>query len=105
MLLFVLIWLWLGIVFLEPPLLLGLSLGGVPLAGFSPGLAIAAMVLAFLLWGLFCWRFGFPLYLACLYPVIIALAIFIALRSLLLTLRGHATWKGRTLSRPRIHWL
>jgi len=102
---FVLIWAWLGVVFLEPPLLLALSLVGVPLAGFSPGLAIAAMALALLLWGLFCWRFGFPLYLAGLYPVIMALVIFIALRSLLLTLRGRTTWKGRTLSRPKIHWL
>ena len=102
---FVLIWLWLGVVFLEPPLLLALSLVGVPLAGFSPGLALAAMALAFLLWGLFCWRFGFPLYLACLYPVIMALVIFIALRSLLLTLQGRTTWKGRTLSRPKIHWV
>jgi len=102
---FILIWLWLGVVFLEPPLLLALSLVGVPLAGFSPGLAIAAIALALLLWGLFCWRFEFPLYLAFLYPVIIALVIFIALRSLLFTLRGRATWKGRTLDRPKIHWL
>jgi hypothetical protein len=85
--------------------LLALNLVGVPLAGFSPGLAIAAIVLALLLWGLFCWRFSFPLYLAFLYPVIIALVIFIALRSLLLTLQGRTTWKGRTLSRPKIHWV
>ena len=102
---FVLIWAWLGVVFLEPPLLLALSLVGVPLAGFSPGLAIAAMVLALLLWVLFCWRFGLPLYLAGLYPVIMTLVIFIALRSLVLTLRGRTTWKGRTLSRPQIHWV
>jgi len=102
---FVLIWAWLGVVFLEPPLLLALSLVGVPLAGFSPGLALAAIALALLLWGLFCWRFGFPLYLAGLYPVIMTLVIFIALRSLVLTLRGRTTWKGRTLSRPQIHWV
>jgi chlorobactene glucosyltransferase len=105
---FVFVWLWLGIVFLGPLLLLGLSMGGLlfqdlrQLSSQVIALSITAVILALLLWGLIHWRFGFSGYLTFLYPITILLAIIIAFSSLLFTLTGRATWKNRRLVRPKL---
>lgn len=101
---FVFVWLWLGVVFLEPLLVLVLAVSHVPVAGPSVILAGTAVALSALLWGITDWRFGFPLYLALFYPLTIVLAIVIAMRSMILTLTGRATWKGRTLVKREIRW-
>jgi chlorobactene glucosyltransferase len=101
---FVFAWFWLGVVFVEPPLLLAFSLAGAPLPGMSLSLAALSVAAALLLWGLHHRRFGFSLHLAWLYPLPILLALFIAMRSLALTLAGQATWKGRILVRPKVSW-
>jgi chlorobactene glucosyltransferase len=101
---FVFIWLWLGVVFLEPLLLLLLGTTAAPLSGLSLGLAAAAVALSLLSWGITHWRFGFPLYLVFFYPITMLLAVAIAMSSMVLTLRGRATWKGRTLARQAIRW-
>jgi chlorobactene glucosyltransferase len=100
--LFVFVWLWLGIVFWEPLVVIILGVIGVSMPALSPVLAAAAMVLSLLLWALSHRRFGFPLYLSFLYPVSILLVEIIAGRSVWLTLRGQATWKGRILGKPQI---
>jgi chlorobactene glucosyltransferase len=97
-LLYIPIWLWLGVVFLEPPVMLVLGLLGVPLPEPSALLAAAAIGLSVLLWGGNCWRFGLPAYLPLLYPVIMLVTEAVAARSLILTLTGRATWKGRRLA-------
>jgi chlorobactene glucosyltransferase len=96
--LFLFIWLYLLMLFWEPLIILALGLAG---AGSSQNLvpAARAVALSLLLWGLANWRFGFPLYLTFLYPLTILLTLVIALRSMLLTLTGRATWKGRRLTR------
>jgi chlorobactene glucosyltransferase len=99
-LIYVPIWLWLAVVFLEPPAMLALGLLGLPLPEGSVLLAAAAMGLSMLLWALGTWRFGLPRYLPLLYPLIILVTEGIAARSLILTLTGRATWKGRRLSAP-----
>jgi chlorobactene glucosyltransferase len=100
---FVLIWSWLLFVFVEPPLVLVLGITGVSVVGFfSVGLAARAVGASLVLWGLTCWRFGFPLYLVFFYPITILLTTSIAVRSLLFTLTGRATWKGRTLTRQSL---
>lgn len=95
--LFILVWVCLGVLFWEPLTLLALRGVGVPISASSIFLAIGAVALSLLLWVIPYWRFGFPLWLACLYPVTVLLAAIIASRSMLLTLRGQATWKGRVL--------
>jgi chlorobactene glucosyltransferase len=95
---FLFVWLWLGLVFWQPLVILGLTGLGANLPPPSPLLAAAAVVASLLLWGLSYWRFGFRLWLVPIYPLSVLAAVWLALRSLLLTVRGRATWKGRTLA-------
>lgn len=97
--LFALVWLWLGLVFWEPLVVLAFGVSGAPISALSLLLAAAAVVLSLLLWIISHRRFGFPLYLAFLYQVTILLIETVAARSLLLTLGGQATWKGRRLGK------
>jgi chlorobactene glucosyltransferase len=105
LLLFLFAWIWIGVVFYEPIIVLILKLAGAPIDPISNVFAVAAIAESLLLWGLVILRLRFPAYLALLYPVIAAISVAAALRSAWLSLRGRATWKGRTLGRPRIHWL
>lgn len=101
--LFVFVWLWLGIVFWEPLVVIILGVTGVSMPALSPVLAATAIVLSLLLWALSHRRFGFPLYLSFLYPFSMLLVDIIAGRSVWLTLRGQATWKGRILGKSQVH--
>lgn len=102
---FLFAWLWMGYLFFRPPLELVLRLS------FSPDqvqiiwLCAIAILEALLLWMLTTWRFRFPGYLFLVYPAIIFMSVWIALRSVYLSLRGKSTWKGRTLERQKIHWI
>jgi len=100
--LFVFVWSWLGMVFWEPLIVLILGAAGMPISALSLVLAIVAVMLSLLLWGISHRRFSFPLYLAFLYPVSVLLVEMIAVRSVWLTLRGRATWKGRTLGKSQV---
>lgn len=93
------VWLWLGIVFLEPPVLLAAAALGAPLPGTAVALAAGCVAAALVLWLITAVRFRFPLYLALLYPVVVALGVAIALRSAVLTAMGRTTWKGRPVAR------
>jgi chlorobactene glucosyltransferase len=98
---FILVWLWMFLSFLEPLAGLLLLAFNAPLAGFSTELAAWAIGLSLLLWGLSAWRFGLPLHLTLFYPLIVTMTYVIAMRSLVLSLTGRSTWKGRTLLRTR----
>ncbi len=98
-LLYVPIWLWLAVVFLEPPLLLALGFLGVPVPGASALLAAAAIGLSMLLWAVVCKRTRLPAYLPLIYPLIILVTEAVAALSLLSTLAGRTDWKGRRLAR------
>ena len=100
---FVFVWSWLALTFLEPPIGLILLAAGVPMPGFSTELAALAIGLSLLLWGISHWRFGFPLQLTLAYPLGVLLSYVIAMRSMVLALTGRSTWKGRTLlkTKPR----
>ncbi len=102
---FLLIWLWIGIVFLQPPIVLALIAAGLLHSTYSVVMAVAGIFFAVLLWGISNARFGFPLHLALLYPATIVLVLFIAVRSVVFAVRGRATWKGRTMVQPRVRWL
>jgi len=101
---FLFIWLWLAVVFLEPLVVLAMAATGATMSDFSLGLAAAAVDLSLFLWGVSTWRFGFPLYLVFLYPLTIFLVVTIALSSMVLTISGRSTWKGRRLIKQKIRW-
>ncbi len=102
---YLLVWLWIGIVFLQPPLVLALIASGLLHSAYSAVMAAVGIFFAVLLWGIANARFGFPLYLALLYPVTTALVLFIAVRSAAFAARGRSTWKERTMVQARIRWV
>ncbi|HUV88066.1 MAG TPA: glycosyltransferase, partial [Anaerolineae bacterium] len=102
---FLFVWLWTGLVFWEPLVVLGLKIMGLPLRPFSPTLAAVAVAESLLLWGITYWRFRLPRYLVFFYPLSVLLFVTIAMRSMVLTLTGRATWKGRSLARQRVRWI
>ena len=101
---YTLLWLWVAVAFLEPPAILLAGLSGAAISGLSLALAGLAVVISVLLWGLSHRRFGFPFYLALCYPLTVLLAMAIAVWSLVLTLAGRSTWKGRRVVKQKVHF-
>jgi chlorobactene glucosyltransferase len=99
---FLFVWTWLGIVFLEPAILLVLYAAGLPVAPFSPGLAAAAVALSLLAWVIPLRRFHYPAWLALLYPATIFLAVCVAGLSLYQAARGQMKWKDRPVAGRRL---
>ena len=95
-------WLWLSIVFVQPLLTLLSALAGAQIAPLLLTLSAIQVVLALALFGLFYLRFELPLYLTFCYPLTVLMGAVLAFRSILLTLRGRSTWKGRTLLKPKV---
>lgn len=99
LLLFLFVWLWLVVLFWEPLIVIGWRLAGGPVWADSLRLALASVAVSLVLWGISNWRFRLPQRQTLLYPLTIWLAVIIALYSLLGTLTGRATWKGRPIHR------
>jgi chlorobactene glucosyltransferase len=99
---FVFVWLWLGLVFLGPIVVVALRIGGVSITPRAFGLAVAAVMASALLWSLTIWRFRFPRLLVILYPASVLLAVAVAFRSIAMTRFGRATWKGRSLQQKNL---
>jgi chlorobactene glucosyltransferase len=104
LLFFIGVWAWLAIVFLLPVAVLIAAMLGVPVPKVDAGIALVGVALGLASWGICHLRFGFPLRMTPLYPVTILLALYIAVRSVVLALRGRATWKGRTLAQHPVRW-
>ncbi len=102
---YVFAWLIVGSAFLQAPVVLVSWWLGHSLMSFPPGMATIAVILSFTLWLISYRRFKFPAYLASLYPLSLGLFILVAGWSLIHTLSGTATWKGRTLERVAMRWL
>jgi chlorobactene glucosyltransferase len=95
---------WLLVMFWQPLVVLGLQLSG--LAAFArPAALVACLGLSLLLWLVPYTEMRIPFVLACLYPLTILANIGVAARSLVHSLGGRITWKGRTIARPRWKWL
>jgi chlorobactene glucosyltransferase len=90
--------LWLLVLFLYPPILLGLFAGGLA-TGAPIALTSACIVLALAVWLIPYRALRLPAWLAALYPLVVAVSALVALRSLWLTATGRLTWKGRRLKR------
>lgn len=95
--LYVFAWTWIGMVFLEPILVLILYGLGFQPSFFPAALAWIAVLEATLLFLLIYVRFRFPVYLALFYPLSVSILVWLAFRSLISTLRGSAGWKDRSL--------
>jgi chlorobactene glucosyltransferase len=101
-LLYLLAWLWIGFVFLEPVVVLVLSCLGISLAYFPVSLAWIAVLESLLLFVIANHYSRIPLYLVWFYPVSITLFVTLALRSLYFAWQGRHDWKDRSLPRPII---
>jgi len=101
---FMVTWTWLLVAFLLPIGVVLVRLAGAPVPALDMGIAVVGLAAGLASWGLAYLRFGIPAYLIPLYPVTLILALVIALRSILLVVRGQSTWKGRTLVRNRARW-
>lgn len=95
-------WLWIGYVFLAPPLVILLDWLGIQLHYFPTSLAWIAVLESAFLFVLAYRRFHLPIFLVLFYPVSISLFVCIALRSLVFAWRGSHDWKDRSLPRPVI---
>lgn len=96
------IWTWLGIVFIEPILLILLGSFWSGISNQSTSLAGLSIFLSAALWGVVTWRFRFPWTTVFFYPLTVVLCLIVAASSLIYNLRGEATWKGRQISRPKV---
>lgn len=92
-------WLWMWWLFVFPMAGLLLAALDMPLPGFQPRLAWAAMLLSWFLWAEHGREPDTPWAVTLLYPVTVTLFVLIALRSAWVTvLRRPLVWKGRLIS-------
>jgi chlorobactene glucosyltransferase len=92
---FLFVWIWLGVVFFGPLVVLGLAAFGVVTSAFSVVAAGCAVLLGLVLWGMANTKFRFGWWVSLLYPATVMLSIAIAFRSLVLVASRQARWKGR----------
>jgi chlorobactene glucosyltransferase len=104
LLLFAVAWAWIEVAFILPPLAALVHAFGMPVDFFPPELAFFTTVAAWACWWLACRRFGFPLSLSFIYPILLTLFVMIAFRSMVINLTGRAHWKGREVSRVLWRW-
>lgn len=104
LLVYLFVFAWLALMFLEPLIILGLKLTGhAPQAHLFE--LFACIGLSMLVWLLPYLALRIPLGLGLLYPLTILANEAVAIRSLRLSLTGQLTWKGRHLPRPKWKWV
>lgn len=97
--LFLFVWIWLVIVFWQPVVTLIILATGVSVPAKYIVPSVFNLCLSLLIWGIFYRRFKFPFYLTFLYPITQIVVSTVAMFSMVRSLKGTTTWKGRTLSR------
>lgn len=102
---FIFIWFWMGFVFIGTPVIGALGFSNVLSYEKLAWLCAANTILGLVLWTTAILRFGFPAHLSFFYPLIVAMSIGLALTSFFLTVSGNSKWKGRTLIKPKVHWI
>jgi chlorobactene glucosyltransferase len=98
------VFLWLAALFVWPLITLAALAFGRAYA-FQPGEMLVCIGLSLLVWIIPYFEMGVPLALGFIYPVTILANEVVAFRSLILSLTGRLSWKGRPLTRPRWKWL
>lgn len=104
LLIYMFVFLWLLILFWDPLIVLfAFTIGQVPVSLINE--LIICIGLSLLIWIIPYKELGIPSYLGFLYPVTILVNVGIAFLSLLFSLTGRLTWKGRQLASPKWRWL
>jgi len=98
-LLYCLGWAWISISFFAPLIALIEIILSVPV-NFPVPIAGLAIFEALLMFTLAYRRFRFPAYLVMLYPLSMFIFVLLAFRSLIYSLLGYGSWKGRELAPP-----
>jgi chlorobactene glucosyltransferase len=101
---FAFVWSWIGVVFLEPPLVLAAYLLSWQIPARIVTLALVSATGALALWIITYTRFRFPTRYVLLYPLGVGIFVLIAFRSVYLSYIGKAVWKDRNLPRPTLKW-
>jgi chlorobactene glucosyltransferase len=96
-------WLWIGVSFLLPPLVLVFPELG-RLWNIPTETAVIAVSQALLIFAIAYHRFRLPMYLVLLYPLNMVMFILLAVRSLLHAILGYSSWKGRELPPPTLRF-
>jgi chlorobactene glucosyltransferase len=87
------------LIFLSPPVILLSSYAFHNLPVVMLITAGIALLLIIIIWIISNLRFHFPLYLVLIYPASVTFMVIIAMASMVLTIQGKATWKGRNMPR------
>ncbi|MBI4927425.1 MAG: hypothetical protein HY835_06650, partial [Anaerolineae bacterium] len=98
--LYLFIWVWTAIVFLQPLIFITGLWDAIP-----QDLNLINLVLVVSLWSMVYLRLSFPVSMVLLYPVTFLLSLAVAIRSFFLNIRGQSEWKGRRLIKPHIRWI
>jgi chlorobactene glucosyltransferase len=101
---FLFAYLWLGALFLEPLIILTAKLFGLAPHASYPEL-ISCIALSWLVWIIPYGELRIPPLLGLIYPLTIIANMVAAIHSLLRSLTGRLSWKGRPLPRPKWRWL
>jgi chlorobactene glucosyltransferase len=101
---FLFAFIWLMVMFWEPLIVLAVMISG-RVAQAQPMTIVACLALSIILWLIPYGEMSIPFFLAFLYPFTILANTGIAFRSLVHSLGGHITWKGRTIAQTRWKWL
>ncbi len=101
---FLFAFLWLMVMFWEP-LIIGVLIVSGWVAHAYPSAVVACLALSMILWLIPYMEMKIPFFLAFLYPVTILANSGVAFRSLVHSLGGRITWKGRTIAKTRWKWL
>ena len=102
---YMLIWIAVVFLFVEPLRLVSLALWGGWMGTLTTRLAAVAVFESFFLFFLAYRRLGIPLYMAFFYWLTVILFALVALRSMIFSITGHASWKGRALKNVSIRWI
>ncbi len=101
---FLFVYFWLGALFIEPLIILSAKLFGVASTASYTELAIC-IGFSLLLWCIPYMELKISPFLGMIYPITIIANEVTAFQSLLLSLTGRLSWKGRPLPRPKWRWL
>lgn len=100
----VFIWMWIGLITFQPIVIFVTNLLR---ANYNSDFiySVISVGITCFMWLLLAIKFRFPLHIFLLYPLTIAMAIFIGFRSMILTMTNRALWKGRRLKSAKVRWL
>jgi chlorobactene glucosyltransferase len=100
---FLFAFIWLLVMFWQPLIVLALIISGL-VTHAQPTAIVACLGLSMLLWSIPYREMRIPFFLAFLYPFTILANTGIAFRSLVYSLGGRITWKGRSIARTGWKW-